>query len=224
MKLAILGTGMVGRTIAARLATLGHEVALGTRDPNASRARPAPAGGQTLADWLAANPTVALMRFDDAARFGDMVLAALSGGGAVETLGAAASGIGAKILVDITNPLDFSRGMPPSLFVSNTDSLAEAIQRALPDARLVKTLNTVNANVMVEPGLVKGGEHTMFVCGNDPAARAEVADFLRTQFGWTDVMDLGDLTAARGMEAALHLWLKLWGAIGTPVFGIKVVR
>ena len=224
MKLAVLGTGMVGRTIASKLTGLGHEVTLGTRDPDAARQKPAPANGKSLAGWLAEHPGVSLLPFAEAARSADMVFAALNGSAALETLSAAAEPIGTAILVDITNPLDFSKSMPPSLFVSNTDSLAETIQRALPRARVVKTLNTVNANVMVDPGLVEAGEHTMFVCGNDEAARRTVADFLKTGFGWTDVMDLGDLTAARGMEASLHLWLKLWGALGTPSFGIKVVR
>lgn len=224
MKLAVLGAGMVGRAIAAKLAALGHDVAMGTRDPDTSRARPAPANGLSLNDWLAANPGVALTTIPEAAAHGDMVFAALRGDAIVAGLSSAATQIGSKIVVDVANPLDFSRGMPPSLFVTNTDSLAETIQRALPEARVVKSLNTVNADIMVAPELVEAGEHTMFVCGNDAEARAEVAAFLREQFGWTDVMDLGDLTAARGMEAALHLWLKLWGVVGSPRFGIKVVR
>ena len=224
MKLAVLGTGMVGRTIAEKLASLGHDVTLGTRAPDASRARPAPANGQSLADWLAANPDVTLADFASAAANAEMVFVALNGTSAVAALTEAGAAIGDAILVDITNPLDFTRGMPPSLFVSNTDSLAETIQRALPRARVVKTLNTVNANVMVDPGLVTAGEHTMFVCGDDETARKAVAAFLQSAFGWKDVMDLGDLTAARGMEASLHLWLKLWRAVGTPNFGIKVVR
>ena len=224
MKLAVLGTGMVGRAIASKLASLGHTVTLGTRDPAASLAKPAPGNAKSLADWLADHPGMPLLPFAEAAHSADMVFAALNGAAALEALTAAAEQIGTAILVDITNPLDFSRGKPPSLFVSNTDSLAETIQRALPRARVVKTLNTVNANVMVDPGLVEAGEHTMFVCGNDEAARQTVADFLKSEFGWTDVLDLGDLTSARGMEASLHLWLKLWGAVGSPTFGIKVVR
>lgn len=224
MKLAILGTGMVGRTIAAKLASSGHDVAVGTRDPDASLQRE-PKTGTSLRDWLAINPDIALMRMEEAAGFGDMLIAAMAGEAAVNTFaGIGAETIGDKIVMDVTNPLDFSHGMPPSLFISNTDSLAEAIQRAVPRARIVKTLNTVNANVMVEPEFVAKGDHTMFVCGNDAEARAEIAAFLKTEFGWIDVMDLGDLTAARGMEASLHLWLKLWASIGSPSFSIKVVR
>ncbi len=225
MNLAVLGTGMVGRTIAAKLANRGHDVALGTRDPEASLAR-VPAEGQTsLADWLGSHSRVRLTNLADAAGFSDLIFCALNGRGALDGLAAAgADAVGNKIVVDISNPLDFSESMPPRLFVTNTDSLAEMIQRLLPRARVVKTLNTVNAGVMVAPEKVAGGDHTMFVAGNDPKARLAVADFLKQEFGWTDVMDLGDLTAARGMEASLHLWLKLWGAIGHPGFSIKVVR
>lgn len=224
MKLAVLGTGMVGRTIAAKLATGGHDIALGTRDPDASLARQ-PATGTNLRNWLDTNPNIALMRMEEAAIFGDMLIAAMAGEAAVDTfMEIGAETVGNKIIVDLTNPLDFSHGMPPSLFISNTDSLSEAIQRAVPRARVIKTLNTVNANVMVEPEVVGEGDHTMFVAGNDPDARAEIMQFLKTEFGWIDVMDLGDLTAARGMEASLHLWLKLWASIGSLSFSIKVVR
>ena len=225
MKIAVLGTGMVGRTIAAKLTTLGHDVALGTRDRDASLARIPPQGQTSLADWLASHEAITLTDLASAAAHGEWVIFALNGKGTFEGLTAAgADAIGDKIVVDISNPLEFARDMPPSLFVSNTDSLAETIQRLLPNARVVKTLNTVNANVMVDPAKVADGNHTMFVCGNDPEARSAVARFLETEFGWRDVMDLGDLTAARGMEASLHLWLKLWGAVGHPGFGIKVVR
>jgi len=225
MNIAVLGTGMVGRTIAAKLTTLGHDVALGTRDPDTSLARIPPQGQTSLADWLTTHNGVTLTDLATAAAHGEWVIFALNGRGTLDGLAAAGTeAIGNKIVLDISNPLEFSRGMPPSLFVSNTDSLSEMIQRLLPNARVVKTLNTVNANIMVDPGTVADGNHTMFVCGNDPDARAAVARFLETEFGWRDVMDLGDLTAARGMEASLHLWLKLWSAIGHTGFGIKVVR
>ena len=224
MTFAVLGTGMVGRTLAGKLAQNGHDVALGTRDPDATRARTAP-NQQPLADWLAAHPTIRLARFADASAGAEIVLVALSGQAALDVLGSIDKDVfTGRIVVDITNPLDFSKGMPPSLFVSNTDSLAETLQRALPGARVVKTLNTVNANVMVDPGRVAGGDHTMFVCGNDEAARLAVAEMLGDEFGWRDIVDLGDLTGARAMESYLHLWLRLWGAVGTPDFSIKLMR
>jgi predicted dinucleotide-binding enzyme len=134
-----------------------------------------------------------------------------------------AANLSAKILIDISNPLDFSRGMPPSLFVSNTDSLGEQIQRAFPQIRVVKTLNTVNAYVMIDPARVAGGDHTMFLSGNDEAAKTAIADLLRS-FGCRDIVDLGDITMARGQEMYLPLWLRLWGVVKGPMFNVKLVR
>ena len=113
--------------------------------------------------------------------------------------------------------------MPPTLFVSNEDSLAERIQAALPDTNVVKALNTINANVMVNPGRVPG-ETDVFVCGNDAGAKAQVIRILKQDFGWTTVIDLGDLTAARGTESYLHLWLRLMGSLKTADFNVKVVH
>ena len=113
--------------------------------------------------------------------------------------------------------------MPPSLFVSNTGSLAEQIQRAFPQTRVVKTLNTVNAFVMVEPARLGGGDHSIFLSENDPAAKTGVADLLRS-FGWQDIVDLGDITTARGQEMYLPLWLRLWGVAKGPMFNVKLVR
>jgi len=128
-----------------------------------------------------------------------------------------------KVLIDIPNPLDFSGGMPPTLFVSNTDSLGEQIQREFPRVKVVKTLNTMTAFVMADPSLVDDGDHTVFLCGNDEGAKAQVIEILRS-FGWRDVIDLGDITSARGTESYLPLWLRLWGALQVPMFNIKVVR
>jgi hypothetical protein len=125
--------------------------------------------------------------------------------------------------VDVANPLDFSQGMPPSLAFCNTDSLGERIQRAFPESRVVKTLNTVNCNVMVNPALVRG-EHDMFVCGDDAEAKAIVTHILKDGFGWQSVLDLGGIQAARGMEMMLSIWLALWGTFQTPVFGFRIAR
>jgi predicted dinucleotide-binding enzyme len=127
------------------------------------------------------------------------------------------------VLIDISNPLDFSKGMPPSLFVNNTDSLGEQIQRAFPDVSVVKTLNTVTAAIMVDPQAVSGGDHDMFLCGNDAAAKEIVIRILK-EFGWSNIIDLGDLSAARGMEMYLPLWLRLWGALGSGMFNIRIAR
>ena len=163
--------------------------------------------------------------FAEAAQFGEALVNATSGSGALPALeGAGADALGDKILLDISNPLDFSKGFPPSLTVCNTDSLAEQLQRAFPRVRLVKTLNTTTAAVMVNPGAVGGGDHTMFVAGNDAEAKAKVKGWLGEWFGWRDVIDVGDVTNARGTEMLLPIWVRLWGALGSPMFNFKIVR
>ena len=227
MQIGIFGTGVVGQTLASALIGKGHAVMIGTRDPAAtlSRATGTVAGPTTFSEWHGANPQVQLGTFADAARFGEVLVNATSGGGALPALQAAgAEALGDKVMLDISNPLDFSKGMPPTLSVCNTDSLGEQIQRAFPDVRVVKTLNTTTAAVMVNPGAVAGGDHTMFVCGNDAQARATVARLLGEWFGWRDVIDLGDITASRGAEMLLPVWLRLWGALGTPIFNFKIAR
>lgn len=217
MKIAVLGTGTVGRTVAARLAELGHDVTLGTRDPEATAAR------EEYAAWAAAQPGVALATFPDAAASADLVVHAGSGHAALELLDqAGAENLAGKVLLDISNPLDFSAGFPPTLSVKDTDSLGEQIQRAHPDARVVKALNTLTADLMVHPQAL-GAESSVFVSGDDPTAKQTVTGLL-ISFGHTDVIDLGDITTARGAEMWLPLWLRLMGALGTASFNIKVVR
>ncbi|WP_245721969.1 NADPH-dependent F420 reductase [Nocardia crassostreae] len=127
------------------------------------------------------------------------------------------------MLIDISNPLDFSHGFPPRLAVCNDDSIGEQIQRAFPDALVVKTLNTVTADVMAHPAKVGDGDHTVFVSGNDPGAKSTVTQLLR-DFGWRDIVDVGDITTARGVEMLLPMWVRLMGAIGTQQFNYKLVR
>jgi predicted dinucleotide-binding enzyme len=227
MNIAILGTGIVGKTLAEKLDSLGHSVQLGTRDPEATLARNEPdmAGGPPLRVWLESHPKVTLAPFAEAARHGEIVIHSLSGQGALPGLKlAGAAALAGKILVDVSNPLDFSKGMPPTLSVANTDSLGEQIQRELPNVKVVKTLNTVSAFLMVDPGSLAGAEHTLFVAGNDPGAKGEVTRLLKEWFGWKDVIDLGDISMARGTEMWLPLWVRLWGALGTPAFNLKIVR
>lgn len=226
MKIAVLGTGTVGRIIASKLASLGHEVRMGTRDPGASLARTEPGawGAPSFSAWSAQNQAVRVVTFSDAAAQSEVVFNCTSGVGSLDALRAAgAKNLAGKVLVDVSNPLDFSRGMPPSLSICNTDSLGEAIQRELPDTRVVKSLNTMNAMLMVDPSRL-AGDHDVFVAGNDAAARASVAGWLREWFGWKAPIDLGDITAARGLEMWLPLWLRLFGAVGTPDFNLHVVR
>ena len=153
------------------------------------------------------------------------VVTATAGNGVLGALQAAgAENLAGKVLIDVTNPLDFSAGFPPTLFVSSTDSLGEQIQRAFPSARVVKTLNTVNCLVMVDPSRVPG-EHSVFVAGEDATAKDVARDLLGT-FGWkdADVVDLGGIRAARGTEMYLPLWLSLLQVIGSGDFNINVVR
>ena len=228
MRIAVLGTGAVGRTIAGKLASLGHEVTIGTRDVDALMAQTeGPMGGRLppFSAWSAANPDVKVAPFSEAAAAGELVFNATSGDVTLRVLEAAgADNLAGKVLVDISNPLDFSQGFPPVLSVCNTDSMAERVQAAFPEARVVKTLNTTNAAVMVGPGELAGGDHTMFVAGNDEAAREQVTGILRDWFGWSDVIDLGDITGARGMEMILPLWLRLMGTLGGPNFNFKIAR
>jgi predicted dinucleotide-binding enzyme len=208
MRIGVLGTGIVGRTVGGKLASLGHEVAIGTRDPAATMARTegGPMEQETFAEWHARNPGIRVVPFAEAASHAELLVNATNGAGSLEVLRSAGeANLDGKVLVDISNPLDFSQGMPPSLFVSNTDSLGEQIQRAFPGVKVVKTLSTVNAFVMVDPSLVAGGEHTVFVSGDDAAAKEQVTGFLREWFGWRHVVDLGDITTARGVEMYLPL-------------------
>ena len=215
MKFGVLGTGMVGEAIADRLVSLGHEVKMGSRDSAnpKGRAWAERAGGKASSG-----------SFAEAAAFGEVVFSCTLGSAAVEALRAVGEkNLRGKIVVDVSNPLEFPPGSPPLLFTAATgDSLAERIQAALPDARVVKTLNTVNANVMGHPEKLPA-ETDLFVAGNDAAAKARVTGILR-DFGWTSVLDLGDLAAARGMEAYLLLWLRLSAALKTPMLNLKIVR
>jgi predicted dinucleotide-binding enzyme len=226
MKIGILGTGDVGRALAAALAKRGHEVMLGTRDIKRKMAETTEdPETPSLADWLKQNPQVRLGRFSDAAAHGEMLFNATAGYASIEALAKVnPADLKQKILVDIANALGPWGEGPVSLFVSNNDSLAERIQRAHPDTRLVKALNTVTAHLMTAPRSLAGGDHDVFVAGNDPEARGQVSGFLRDEFGWNAAVDLGDLSAARGMEMMIMLWVNIWTALGTDRFNFKVVR
>ena len=214
MRIGLLGTGVVGRTLGSALLRSGHEVRMGSRS----------AGNEAAVAWASEIGGPATEgTFADAAGFGELVVNATAGAASLQALEAAgAEQLAGKVLVDVSNPLDMSKGMPPTLTVCNDDSLAEQIQRAYPDVRVVKALNTVTASVMVEPSLV-AGSHTIFVAGDEDAAKAQVRVLLG-EFGWADeaILDLGDITAARGMEMYLPLWLRLWGATGSPVLNVEV--
>jgi predicted dinucleotide-binding enzyme len=226
VRFGILGTGVVGRTIASRLAGLGHEVMVGTRNPanTMSRTEPDTYGNPPFSAWQEEHPEVQLGTFGEASAHGEMVLNATAGAVSLEALELAGeTNLNGKILIDIANPLDFSKGMTPTLLVCNTDSLGEQIQRRFPEAKVVKTLHTMNAYLMVDPAQLAATDHTVFVSGDDAEAKAMVTELLRS-FGWTDIIDLGDITTARGSEMLLPIWLRLFGALQKPIFNFKIVR
>lgn len=216
MRIGVLGTGTVGRTIGTKLVELGHEVTMGSRS----------AGNEALREWVdGTGGTAAGGSFAEAASGAELVFNCTAGEGSLDALTAAGGdNLAGKVLVDVANPLDFSQGMPPTLSVCNDDSLGERIQAAFPDAKVVKALNTINARVMTDPGRVPG-QHNIFVCGNDVGAKAAVTILLES-FGWPReaILDLGDISAARGTEMYLPFWLRLMGALGTPDFNIGVHR
>jgi predicted dinucleotide-binding enzyme len=201
MKIAVLGTGTVGTALAGGLSAAGHDVKVGSRTAGEGK-----------------------VTFAEAAEFGELAFNCTAGAGALDAVGSAAAELEGKVLVDVSNPLEFHDDGPPTLFVANDDSLGERIQRALPGARVVKALNTMNADVMVNPSLVPG-DHVAFVCGDDDAAKTTVTGLLG-ELGWPAgrVIDLGGISAARGTEAYLLIWLRLMGAMGGAHFNIAVQR
>ena len=205
---------------------MDHEVGIGTRDVAQLMApKPsAPNEPEAFATWHSRYPQVRVGSFRDIATWAEVVFHATNGAGALAALRSAGrDALSGKVVIDVANPLDFSGGFPPSLLVANTDSLAEQIQRELPESRVVKSLNTVNAGVMVDPAGLAGGDHHIFVSGNDSGAKAEVITILRDWFGWTHIIDLGDITTARGTEMYVALWVRLLGALGSATFNVRMV-
>lgn len=226
MKIAVLGTGMVGQALAGRLAGLGHEVTVGTRDVASTLARTGPdgMGNPPYRNWAEAHTAVTLATFAEAATGAELIVNATSGTASLAVLEAAGrDSLAGKVLLDIANPLDFSQGFPPTLFVKDTDSLAEQLQSAFPAVRVVKALNTMSAFLMVDPRQLNDGDHTVFVSGNDAEAKKTVTGLLES-FGHTDIIDLGDLSTARGTEMLLPIWTRLYGALNNPMFNFKIVR
>jgi 8-hydroxy-5-deazaflavin:NADPH oxidoreductase len=215
-KIAIFGTGIVGNTIGNKLIQLGYEVMMGSRS----------AENEKAAGWVSKNGEHASNgTYEDAAKFGEIIFNCTKGEIALEVFKQAeVENFNGKTIIDISNPLDFSAGMPPSLIpqYTNTNSLGEEIQKLLPDANVIKTLNIVNCEVMVD-AKKSGGDPTMFISGNNNEAKNEVRKFLN-QFGWEDIIDLGDITTARGTEMLLPVWLRTYMATGNGYFAFKIVR
>ena len=227
MKISILGTGSVGQSISAKMIALGHKVFMASRDAQQARERiqTNPMTGSSFAEWLTKNTAVNLVNYNDLPPDTDIYINCTQGEGSVAALKAIGKDkIKNKIILDISNPLDFSKGMPPTLFISNTDSLAETIQREFPDSKIVKGLNTMNCNIMMNPSIVPG-DHNVFLSGNDQQAKNEISSLL-ISVGWKadNIIDLGDISTARGTEMILPIWLRLWGALGTAEFNFHIAK
>lgn len=217
MKIGILGTGMVGQAIATKMIQLGHTVMMGSRSGKHEKAEA----------WIAANgPSASQGTFAETASYGEIIFNCTKGEITLEVIKqAGAENLKGKILADVTNPLDFSKGMPPTLLIVNDNSLGEEIQKALPETHVVKTLNTMTAPVMVNPSLVNGGDHSVFLSGNSQEAKAKVGALLQ-EIGWKEnnIIDLGDITTARGSEQLLPIWVRLYAVMGSPMFQFKIVK
>ncbi|WP_171166691.1 NADPH-dependent F420 reductase [Streptomyces sp. I05A-00742] len=239
MKIAVLGTGAGGRAHAAKLVELGHEVYVGTRDPEATLARTEPdmMGTPPYGQWLADHPGITLRTFGEAAAAADeLVINGIDGHNAVAALSAVADRLAGRTLVDYAVPFVYNPevehpwptpwGVMPKLDPCDTDSLGEQIQRALPDVKVVKSFVTQEQDTVVNPRAVGGGDHTMFVAGDHPDAKQRVTGLLK-EYGWTDILDLGPLVCARGMEMYAHMHSAIGFGLGQQFgghFGIKVVR
>jgi predicted dinucleotide-binding enzyme len=218
MKIAVFGTGMVGDAIGSRLVELGHSVMMGSRSANHEKAKAFVSKHKRGAS---------AGTYADAAKFGEILFNCTKGDASIDAIRLAGDNVAGKILVDVANPLDFSRGQPASLLpeLSNTNSLGEEIQKTFPETKVVKTLNTMWCGLMVNPNMIGGGDHTNFICGNDVEAKSKVKRLL-VEFGWKEqnILDLGDITNARGTEAMLPIWLRVWGATQNGVFNFKLVK
>jgi 8-hydroxy-5-deazaflavin:NADPH oxidoreductase len=229
MNITVLGTGIVGQIIAAKLAGLGHAVTIGTRDVEKTLAKNTKdgMGNPPFSEWYNQNKNkskIKLAAYADAAPSAELLFNCTSGQASVDAIKALGNTSKGKILIDVANPLDFSKGFPPSLSVVNTDSLGEVIQRTFPDIKVVKTLNTMTCFIMVNPAIVPG-DHDVFVSGNDEGAKTKAKEILQS-FGWTNsnIIDLGDITTARGTEQLLPIWVRLMKSMNTPMFNFKIVK
>jgi 8-hydroxy-5-deazaflavin:NADPH oxidoreductase len=225
MKISILGTGMVGQNLALAFAAKGHDIMIGTRDPAASVTNTAPnAYGQPgFGTWYQAQSGLELGSYHQAMVFGEIIINATNGLVTLEVLKQGqADKVGSKILIDVANKLQPVAGGMPMALANDEGSLGEEIQTAFPNLRVVKSLSTMNTHIMGNPALV-AGDSSVFIAGNDSDAKA-VTRALLVDFGWTDIIDLGDIKGARGVEMMMAIWLRLWGVIGNTPFNFKIVR
>lgn len=218
MRIAILGTGIVGNTLGTALIAKGHDVKIGSRT----------ATNEKASEWTKSNGSKASQgTFEDAAKFGEIIFNCTKGEYSLDALHAAgAANLANKILIDVSNPLDFSKGMPPTLFLVNDTSLGETIQNAFPETKVVKALNTLTCSLMIDANKLADGDHNIFICGNDVDAKQKVKELLHDNFNWKteNIIDLGDITNSRGTEQLLPIWIRLFGTLGTADFNFKIVR
>ncbi len=227
--IGILGTGGVGQTYASKFISLGYGVMIGTRNVSEKLAGTAKDGygNPPFSEWHKLNKDVKLGSFKETAAFGEFILNATQGANSISALKLAdEKDLNGKILIDVANPLDFKAGMPPSLLpeYSNTNSLGEEIQKAFPSLKVVKALNTMWSGLMVNPSMLNGGDHNAFICGNDSSSKDMVKNILLS-FGWKDkcIVDLGDISASRGTEMYVPLWLRIFNSTSNGAFNVKIV-
>jgi 8-hydroxy-5-deazaflavin:NADPH oxidoreductase len=225
MKIGILGTGIVGQILAEKFVQLNHQVMIGTRNKEKTLAKKDKDiyGRPPFGEWHSNNQQVKFGVFEDTAAFGEFIVNATHGVSSIDALRmAGVKNLENKVLLDASNPLDFSKGMPPTLTICNTDSLGEQIQKAFPNTKVVKSLNTLNAYIMVNPSLLPE-ETNLFLSGNDADAKTKVKE-LFVSFGWKkqNIIDLGDISTSRGTEQLLPMWARLY-ALGNPMFNFKIV-
>ena len=225
MIISILGTGMVGQSLAQKLQSLGHEIYMGTRDAEKTKARTEVNNmtGKSFADWLGANSDIRLRDYAELPDASDLFINASNGEASIKALQAVGKDkLKNKVILDLANPLDFSQGFPPSLSISNTNSLAESIQKEFAESKVVKSLNTMNYELMMNPSKIKG-DHSVFLSGNDENAKSRVKGLLQ-EIGWPEqnIFDLGDISTARGTEMMLPIWLRLYAVLGHSNFNFHL--
>lgn len=213
MKFGVLGTGVVGEALATKLVAIGHTVMMGSRTKDNAKAR----------NWAtAAGESARSGDFAETASFGEIVIFATLGSALLDAARMAGpANVADKVVIDVTDPVEGTslRRIPE---LSNTTSAGEELQRVMPDAKVVKTFNTMHYRIMVDPSRVPG-EHDAFYCGDHQDAKAVVADILRS-FGWKNPVDLGPLSSARATEGLLPFWQSLSDALGTDDFNYRIVR
>jgi 8-hydroxy-5-deazaflavin:NADPH oxidoreductase len=212
-RVGVLGTGEVGRRLAAGFTGRGHQVMIGSRDP----AKP------ELQEWLAEEGAgIEAGTFAQAAAHGELLVLALFGAAAEQVVAEVGPDkFAGKVVIDAMNPLDFSAGVPPKLAISGEDSLGERVQRALPEAKVVKAFNIIGNPYFVDPGF-REGQPTMLIAGDDEDAKRTVADILE-DFGWPEPVDIGGIDGARELEAICIAWVKIGGARGAWDHGFKLL-